>query len=238
MPRDVTAPIETWIFDLDQTVYHPSARLFDQINARITGYIMRELGLGRGAADALRGRLWRDHGTSLAGLKTLLAVDETAFLAEIHDIDLRALRPDPTLAAAIAALPGRRIVHTNGAHAHARRVLAARGLDGLFDAVYGIDDKGFQSKPHAAAFQAVQARDGFDPTRAAMIEDEPRNLVVPKAMGMVTIWLCHTPGLRAGPHVDYRITDLARFLSRTPLAAKPLTDNEIAATLAPPAARR
>ena len=46
--------VETWIFDLDNTLYHPSARLFDQINARMTSFIMRELAIPRAAADDLR----------------------------------------------------------------------------------------------------------------------------------------------------------------------------------------
>ncbi len=130
--------VETWIFDLDNTLYHPSARLFDQINARMTGFIMRELGIPRAAADGLRQGYWQRHGTTLRGLIDGHGIDPAQFLDEVHAIDLSALKPDADLAAAIRHLPGARIVHTNGARAHAARVLAARGLEGLFDAVYAI----------------------------------------------------------------------------------------------------
>ncbi len=204
--------VETWIFDLDNTLYHPSARLFDQINARMTGFIMRELGIPRAAADDLRRSSWQRHGTTLRGLIDGHGIDPAQFLDEVHAIDLSALRPDAGLAAAIRRLPGARIVHTNGARAHAARVLAARGLAGVFDAVYAIADNALVAKPRADAYHRVIRLSGLDPARSAMIEDDVRNLEVPKALGMVTVWLCHRAGARAPAFVDCRVTRLSRFL--------------------------
>ena len=206
--------IQTWIFDLDNTLYHPSARLFDQINARMTAFIMRELAIGRAQADRLRGAYWRQHGTTLGGLIANHEADPVRFLDEVHDIDLSALKPDAALAAAIARLPGRRIIHTNGSRAHAARVLAARGLADAFDAVYAIEDKSLIPKPQAAAYDHVVRCEGFDPARAVMIEDDERNLETPRALGMTTIWLCHRAGARAPDYVNVRITDLAGFLQK------------------------
>ena len=210
--------IQTWIFDLDNTLYHPSVRLFDQINARMTGFIMRELGVGRAQADRLRGDYWRRHGTTLGGLVAHHGIDPAQFLDEVHDIDLSALKPDTDLAEAIARLPGRRIIHTNGARAHAERVLAARGLEGVFAAIYAIEDKALVPKPQPGAYQAVLAHERMDPVCAAMIEDDPRNLEAPRALGMTTVWLCHQPGAPAPDFVDHRITGLTAFLRNLPLA--------------------
>ncbi|MHA1569311.1 MAG: HAD-IA family hydrolase [Alphaproteobacteria bacterium] len=127
-------------------------------------------------------------------------------------MDLSALKPDTGLASAIRRLPGTRIVHTNGARAHAARVLAARGLTGVFDAVYAIEDKDLVPKPQADAYRRVIRLSGLDPARSAMIEDDVRNLEVPKALGMATVWLCHRAGVRAPAYVDHRITQLSRFL--------------------------
>ena len=204
--------VETWIFDLDNTLYHPSARLFDQIDARMTGFIMRELGVGRDAADELRRGYWRRHGATLGGLIENHAIDPAQFLDEVHAIDLSALKPDAALASAIRRLPGARIVHTNGARAHAARVLAARGLEGVFDAVYAIEDQGLVAKPRPEAYRRVIRLSGLDPARAALIEDDVRNLAAPKALGMATIWLCHRAGARAPAFVDRRITRLIPFL--------------------------
>jgi len=207
------AQIETWIFDLDNTLYEPSARLFDQINARMTGFIMRELRIGRAEADALRRGYWATHGTTLRGLIEAYGVAPGDFLAEVHDIDLAALRPDPALAAAIRRLPGRKIIHTNGSRVHAARVLAARGLESAFDAVYAIEDKDLVPKPQRAAYDRIIELSGLDPARSAMIEDDARNLEVPKALGMATVWLCHTAGAPAPAWVDRRITRLSSFLA-------------------------
>jgi len=204
--------IETWIFDLDNTLYHPSARLFDQINARMTGFIMRELRVGRAKADALRRTYWERHGTTLGGLIAEHGIDPAAFLDEVHEIDLAALTPDAELAEAIHRLPGRKIVHTNGARGHAARVLAARGLADTFDAVYAIEDKDLVPKPQAAAYQRIVALSGIDPARSAMVEDDVRNLEVPKALGMATVWVCHEAGRKAPPWVDRRISGLTGFL--------------------------
>jgi len=214
------AQVETWIFDLDNTLYHPSARLFDQINVRMTGFIIRELGVGKAEADALRRRYWGKYGTTLRGLIDEHGIDAARFLDEVHAIDLSALTPDAGLAAAVGRLPGARIVHTNGARAHARRVLAARGLTGLFDAIYAIEDKALVPKPQPDAYHRIVRLAGIDPGRAAMIEDDVRNLEVPKALGMATVWLCHDEGAAgrdpaaapAPTYVDRRISRLTAFL--------------------------
>jgi len=148
---------------------------------------MQALAVDRARADHLRRDYWRRYGTTLARLMAEHDVDPGPYLTTVHEIDLAALRPDPSLAAQIAALPGRRIVFTNGSGAFAHRVLAARGLSGTFDAVYGVEHAGFRPKPEQAAFEAVFALDGLAPDQGAMFEDDPRNLAALHAMGMCTV---------------------------------------------------
>ncbi len=204
--------IRTWVFDLDNTLYPPEARLFDQIEERMTAWVMAALSLARPEADRLRRDYWRRYGTTLAGLMREHDLDPGPYLHSVHDIALHALRPDPALAAAIAALPGRRIVYTNGTAPYAARVLAARGLDGVFNAVYGIEHADFLPKPERAAFELIFRRDGLDPAQAAMFEDDPRNLVAPCAMGLRTIHVAPVPVV--GAHIHHHTSDLADFLLR------------------------
>jgi putative hydrolase of the HAD superfamily len=204
--------VRAWVFDLDNTLYPPSARLFDQIEQRMTDWVMRELGVGRERADALRRQYWADYGTTLAGLMAEHAVDPGPYLHEVHEISLAALTPDPDLARRIAALPGRRIVYTNGSRPYALRVLEARGLAGLFDAVYGVEHAGFRPKPERAAFETVFAADGLRPERAAMFEDDARNLAAPAAMGMRTVHIA--PEAEPAPHIHHHATDLSAFLAQ------------------------
>ena len=210
-PEIAFADVTDWVFDLDNTLYPPQVCLFPQIEARMTAYVMRALKVERAEADHLRDQYWRLYGTTLAGLMHEHGVDPLPYLAEVHDISFDSLTPDPALRAAIADLPGRRIVFTNGSAPYAENVLAARGLSGLFDGVYGVEDAGFHPKPHREAFEAVFARAGITPRRAAMFEDDPRNLAVPHAMGMQTVHVGPKPERAA--HIGFHTNDLPQFLT-------------------------
>jgi len=213
--------VEAWIFDLDNTLYPAASDLFTQIDARMAAYVARELKLERSEASRLQKAYYRDHGTTLNGLIKLHGVDPEPYLAEVHDIDLSVLAPDPALKEAIERLPGRRFVFTNGCCDYAQRVLDRLGLTGIADEVWDIRTTNFCPKPDPAAYDAVVARAAIAPARAAMFEDLARNLVPAHALGMTTVWLDNgSVWSRQGPehpvaearHIDYRTSDLARFL--------------------------
>ena len=206
------AHVNVWVFDLDNTLYPPEIRLFDQIEQKMRQYISEHLSVDLEEADDLRAQYWREHGTTLAGLMAHHAIDPMHFLDAVHDIDFTALTPDPELGASIARLPGQKVIYTNGDSAYAARVLAARGLEGLFDAIFGIEDAGFVPKPQRVAFETVFAKIDLETERAAMFEDDIRNLRVPHAMGMRTV-LVHTDGPEED-HIHHRTTDLPHFLSQ------------------------
>ncbi len=212
MTRDAFSHVDTWVFDLDNTLYPPSARLFDLIEVRMTAWVMAALQVDEAEANRLRVHYWRTYGTTLAGLMREHDLDPGPYLTDVHDISMATLTPDPALAEAIRALPGRRIVYTNGCEPYANRVLDARGLGGLFDAVYGVEHAGFLPKPERAALDAVFARDGLTPARAAMFEDDPRNLAAPHAMGMRTVHVA--PTRDAGDHIHFHTDDLGSFLAQ------------------------
>ncbi|WP_299839968.1 pyrimidine 5'-nucleotidase [uncultured Paracoccus sp.] len=211
--------VSVWIFDLDNTLYDPSAALFAQIERRMTDYVVRQLGVTADQAARLRDDYWRHHGTTLAGLMAEHGIEPGPYLADVHDIDMSVLQPDPALAAAIRALPGRKIIHTNADSAYANRVLDRRGLN-IFDAIWGVEEVDFHPKPDARAYARVIEAEAIDPARAAFFEDDPRNLIVPHDLGMRTVLVGigrHGPDELAadhehGPHVQHRTDDLAAFL--------------------------
>ena len=204
--------VTTWVFDLDNTLYPPQFRLFDQIEVRMTNWVMQALNVGRTEANRLRQHYWDKYGTTLAGLMREHGVDPGPYLTHVHDIDFTVLPADAALAEAIANLPGRRIVYTNGGADYAHNVLAARGLTGLFDAIYGIEHAGFLPKPERGAFDVVFGLDGLDPARAAMFEDDPRNLRAPHDMGLRTVHVAQKP--TAARHIHHHTSDLTAFLAR------------------------
>lgn len=204
--------VTQWVFDLDNTLYPPEVQLFDQIEVKMSDYVMQSLGVDKVAADHLRQQYWRDYGTTLAGLMRVHNIDPGPYLFEVHDIDLTQLQKDPALAAAINALPGRKIVYTNGTARYARQVLAARGLEQVFAKVYGVEEANFLPKPERGAFETVFARDGLRPENGAMFEDEARNLEVPHCLGMKTVHVAPEPLTK--PYLQHHTKDLCGFLEQ------------------------
>ena len=204
--------VRSWVFDLDNTLYPPEARLFDQIEVRMTAWVAETLNVSSAEADRLRRHYWQKYGTTLAGLMEEHSADPRPYLVDVHDISLDHLETDAKLLEAIKALPGRRIVYTNGSEPYARRVLRARGIEEAFDAVYGVEHAEFRPKPERQAFESVFKKDGLDPSTSAMFEDEPRNLAAPFAMGMRTTHVAPT----AAQHdfIHHHTRNLTDFLSQ------------------------
>jgi putative hydrolase of the HAD superfamily len=220
--------VTDWIFDLDNTLYRADNGIFAQIESRMTDYVERHLGLPRDAARVVQKALYRAHGTTLNGLMREHGVDAEDYLHFVHDIDLGELAPDARLVEAIAALPGRRFVFTNGCRNHAARILARIGMDGLFEQVWDIRSMDFVPKPQAAAYHSVVAAGAVNAPCAAMFDDIPRNLVAARALGMTTVWLRSddTPWASHGPQMDvaqddisYETTSLPDFLHSIRISA-------------------
>ncbi len=178
----------------------------------MTNWVMQSLNVDRPEADRLRRHYWAQYGTTLAGLMHEHGVDPAPYLTDVHDISLDHLGQDLDLASHIRALPGRRIVYTNGSGPYAERVLAARGLSNLFDAVYGVEHAGFRPKPERIAFETIFALDKLNPSQGAMFEDDSRNLTAPHQMGMRTVHVA--PTAEPAAHIHHHTSDLTGFLAK------------------------
>jgi putative hydrolase of the HAD superfamily len=201
--------VRSWIFDLDNTLYRADNGVFAQIEARMTDYVERLLNLPRDAARAVQKDLYRQYGTTLNGLMREHDCDAEEYLAYVHDIDLGDLAADPGLKAALARLPGRRFVFTNGCANHAARILDRIGLADSFDAVWDIRTMQFMPKPMAEAYACVMAAGTIEGSEAAMFDDIARNLVPARALGMTTVWLkTDAPWGKHGPLMDVAPGDI------------------------------
>jgi len=178
----------------------------------MTRFVSEFLGVDAPTANKLRDKYWREHGTTLAGLMTHHDMPPEVFMHEVHDIDFDVLSPDPDLADHIAKLPGRKIIYTNGSAPYAKKVLAARGLDGLFEEIYGVEHANWHPKPHVDAFTTVFGRAAFNPLTAVMFEDDIRNLQVPHDLGMTTVHVA--PTAAEHDHIHFHTDDLTAFLSQ------------------------
>jgi len=217
--------VETWIFDLDNTLYPAHLDLFPQVHGRIRDYVARLLNLGADEAERVQKDYYRDYGTTLRGLMIEHAISPDEFLEYVHDIDHSPLEPNPALGSAIERLPGRKLVLTNGSRKHAEAVCRRLGLDRHFEDFYDIVAAGFVPKPHRETYDRFVTRHGVSPMRAAMFEDLSRNLLVPHALGMRTV-LVVPEGTREvfreswemegqdAPHVEHVTDDLVGFLEQ------------------------
>ena len=210
MPNRTFNHVRAWVFDLDNTLYPPSARLFDQIEAKMVSWLMRELKMTEAEADQIRADYWARFGTTLNGLMQEHDIDPWSFLMDVHDINMSHMKAAPDLADAIRALPGRRIVYTNGDAIYASKVLESRGLGDVFDAIYGVEHANWRPKPERAAFQAIFDQDGITPDTAAMFEDDIRNLEQPHELGMKTVHVAPAPNPK--PYIHHHTGDLTGFL--------------------------
>lgn len=226
-PRDLTAfaDVDTWIFDLDNTLYPPHANLFAEVDQRMGDFIAELLDLEREAAHVMQKDYYRRYGTTLRGLMIEHGINPDGFLEFVHDIDHTKVDKDPRLSAAIEALPGRRFIMTNGTVAHAERVADRLGITHHFEDIFDIVAADLVPKPNAEPYDKFYRKHAITPSQAAMFEDLSRNLEVPSQYGLRTV-LVVPEGTRevfredwelegqTAPHVQYVTDDLAGFLTR------------------------
>ncbi len=221
------ADVTDWVFDLDNTLYPRECNLFAQIDSLITHYMVGVTGLPFLEARKVQKTYYRDFGTTLNGLMQKHDVDPDHFLRTVHKIDYSPVLEDPELVSAIAGLPGRKFILTNGDVDHARAVLSRLGgADALFEGIFDIRAMSYKPKPLPEAYDAFFAAHGIDAKRAAMFDDLEKNLLVPHDVGMKTVQVVAAEdfahdqveswelGRTSGPHVHYITDDLAAFLGR------------------------
>jgi putative hydrolase of the HAD superfamily len=203
--RSDLAHIDAWLFDLDNTLYPESAKLFAQIDARIGAYVARVLDLDPVAAHKVQKGWFISHGTTLAGLMAEHGVDPHEYLADVHDIEMDVLAHNAPLAAGIAKLPGRKIVFTNADAPYAEKVLERLGILDQFEAIHDVHASNYAPKPHPDAYRSVCEAWRIDPARALFVEDMARNLAPAKAIGMTTVWIDN--GSEQAPDADRSYID-------------------------------
>lgn len=223
-PRAFT-DVDTWVFDLDNTLYPHHVNLWQQVDARIGEFIGNYLRISPQQARVIQKDYYLRYGTSMRGMMTEHGVRADDYLAYVHRIDHSPLQPNPALGAAIAKLPGRKLILTNGSTDHAGAVLDRLGLVAHFEAVFDIIAAELEPKPAPQTYQKFLRLHDVDPKNAAMFEDLARNLVVPHELGMTTVLVVPDGSQEVvredweleghdAAHVDHVTDDLTGFLQR------------------------
>ena len=207
------ADIRTWVFDLDNTLY-PARALYDEIGERMTRYIARKTGLETEGALEIRERYFHQYGATVVGLVRHHGIDARDFLLDVHEADHSVLEPDPELRALIAALPGRRIIFTNGGGGHAQRVLKSLRLADLFDQVFDIENAGLTPKPQRACYDVLLHDCGIDARASLLVEDTLRNLEPAHELRFMTALVGDVHPAPLPPYVDHHAADVKALLRR------------------------
>ena len=209
--------IDTWLFDLDNTLYPAESGLMGEIERRMTAYVQKVTGLDRDEAFKLQKVYLAQYGLTLGGLVEHHGVTPADFHAIFHDMSLEALGRDPELVAALARLPGRRLIFTNADDVHTERVLARMGLADLFDDVFHIGSADYVPKPDPATFAKIVAAHALDPGTTAFFEDREINLAPARDLGMTTVLVGDHAKASTAPFVQYKTAKLAPFLAQARL---------------------
>ena len=215
--------VETWVFDLDNTLYPHHVNLWQQVDVRIRDYIADFLKVTHDEAFRVQKDYYKRYGTSMRGMMTEHGMNPDDYLAYVHKIDHSPLEPNPALGSAIETLPGRKLILTNGTRKHAEAVMQRLDIHHHFEDVFDIAAANLDPKPLPQVYDRFLARHGVNPQRAAMFEDLARNLEVPHTLGMTTV-LVVPEGAREvfredwelqgrdAPHVDHVTDNLLGFL--------------------------
>ena len=218
MQRSQLDHIEAWVFDLDNTLYPASCKLFAQVDHLMMTFIGVELGLDLPKARELQKNYFREYGTTLRGLMINHDVEPQAFMEYVHDIDHSVVPPNPALERVLARLPGRKLIFTNGSVRHAEKVTERVGIGHHFEAIFDIAAAHYVPKPDIASYRTLVREHDLDPSATVMVEDIARNLIPAASMGMTTVWVeTDSPYGRVdadGEHIHHVANDLVAWLER------------------------
>jgi putative hydrolase of the HAD superfamily len=200
--------IRTILFDLDDTLYPGHLGIMDEIRALILQYLETRLNLPRDEADARRREYLEAYGTTMRGMQVNHHIDPDEFLEYVHDIPLdEYLKPNPRLDAMLTSLPHDKVVFTNASREHAKRVLDLLAIRHHFGRIVDVRDLDYESKPQPVAYRRVCELLGVFPEECLLVEDNVRNLVAARQLGMVTVLVRDGDGA-TGEGADFVISEI------------------------------
>ena len=209
--------LETWVFDLDNTLYHSSINLFDQIDKRMCDYVSKFLNIPASDAYKVQKSFFREYGTTLRGMMECHNMDPGPYLEYVHDIDLSNVKIDTVMVNALETLPGQKIIFTNATKNYAKRVIKCLGLEPQIENIFDIIDAGYIPKPAPEIYSHFIDKYHINPKKAIMVEDMARNLVPATNLGMKTVWVkTGQPWAHNGIDLikpDYTTDNLSQWLS-------------------------
>jgi len=218
--------INTWIFDLDNTLYSADSGIFQQVHNLMGEFISKNLNLDIHEAKKLQSKYYKQHGTTLRGMMDNHGIDPDYFLDEVHKLDYSIVGPNKRLNEELQKLEGKKIIYTNANKKHVEDVLKRIDLTNFFDEIFDIKMANYIPKPEIKPYEQIINLFNIKPDSSAMFDDIAKNLVPAKKVGFTPIWIDagyenFSDDIQASKnYLDYETRDLSLFL-------KDINDGEI-----------
>ena len=218
--------INTWIFDLDNTLYAADSGIFQQVHRLMGEFISKNLNVDLTEAKKLQSKYYKQHGTTLRGMIDNHGTNPDYFLEEVHKLDYSIVGPNDLLNRELKKLEGRKIIYTNANKQHVINVLERIDLTNFFDEIFDIKMANYIPKPEIKPYEQIIDLFNINPKSSAMFDDIARNLVPAKKVGFTPVWIDagyenFSDDIKSSKnYLDYETRDLSLFL-------KDVNDGEI-----------
>ena len=218
--KNINENIETWIFDLDNTLYSADSGIFQQVGDLMGKFVSNHLNIGINEAKEIQKRYYKEHGTTLKGLMDNHGVEPDYFLAEVHKLDYSIVNSNKNLNNELSKLSGKKIIYTNANMQHTLDVLERIELSNFFDEIFDIKMANYVPKPEITPYEEIIKKYDLNPNSSAMFDDIAKNLVPAKKVGFTSIWIDagyenFSDDIESSKKfLDYSTTDLHLFLEK------------------------
>ena len=203
-----------WIFDLDNTIYDPKSKIFDQIDFRMKQFISSRLNISKEEAFKIQKKFYNEYGTTLSGLMKHYQIQPNEFLKFVHDVDLSKLKKCSVLFKEINQLPGRKIIYTNGDQDYAKKVLNSLGVESLFEYILDITKSKYIPKPSVEPLITYLNKNNINLKTCVYFEDLEKNLENAHKYGITTVHIEDKMNKKkpTQPFIDFRFKSILEAL--------------------------
>ena len=212
--------IDTWIFDLDNTLYSADSGIFQQVHNLMGKFVSNYLNIEITEAKELQKKYYKQHGTTLRGMMDYHGVDPDHFLDEVHRLDYSIIGPNKLLNKELEKLQGRKIIYTNANRQHANDVLKKLELTHMFKEIFDIKNANYIPKPEITPYQQIIKNFNIDTSSAIMFDDIAKNLVPAKNVGFTSVWVdagyenFSDDIASSKQYLDYETKNISNFLNQ------------------------
>ena len=211
--------IDTWIFDLDNTLYSADSGIFQQVHKLMGKFIVEHLNVNINEAKKIQRRYYKKHGTTLKGLMDNYGIDPDSFLEEVHNLDYSIVSPNLKLAKNLKNLNGKKFIFTNANKKHADIILDKLHITNLFEGIFDIKMANYIPKPEIQTYEKLIETYNINPNKTIMFDDIAKNLVPATKVGFTTVWIdvghenFSDDIASSKKYLDHQTKDLSNWLS-------------------------